>query len=331
MKKIILSFLYLMLSTSMAVASPATTMSISPSATDGTVITASDENTRNNAISTTYNAHDHNDIDQVGNTLSLGDATAGNKTIEANNADASKPFIRFDDTNNRWVTSNDGSTVNSIIVMTGSSVSAYYLPQSPANNDLLRFNSSAGSAGAWVSQAVGVAGQALTLSGSSLTWSGMNSQGDIEYHNGTSRVKLPVGTAGKFLRSNGLNNNPSWEYDGYMIGIFSKNSADGTSTQSVTGVGFKPRYCIFQCNQQSTGEYSLGWDDGGGSTALVTYSETGGTTFAATTGVSILANEGPSDDYDGKVLTFDSDGFTIQWTATGSQTGTLTNRYFCFR
>lgn len=121
---------------------PTTLMSITPSATDGSVIESSDENTRNSNISTPYNAHDHTDITQVGNTLSLGDGTAGNKTIEANNADGTKPFIRFDDTNDRWIISRDGSELTSIVVVTGSTGGKFIMPESPSNNNIMTYSSS---------------------------------------------------------------------------------------------------------------------------------------------------------------------------------------------
>ncbi len=106
MKKLL--FLPLLFICGLVYAVPDTTMSITPSASDGTVITASDENTRNNAVTTAYNAHSHTDISQVANTLNVGDAAAGNKTITAYNADASKPFLRYNDTSDNWIFSTDG-------------------------------------------------------------------------------------------------------------------------------------------------------------------------------------------------------------------------------
>src|SRR3990167_1509516 len=120
---------------------PSTTVSITPSAVDATTITASDENTRNSAISTWANNHDHNDIDQTANTLAIGDATAGNKTITANNADSNKPFVRYDDTNDRWILSRDGSTVETIVVLTGATASYFALPSSMTNNQIIKYNS----------------------------------------------------------------------------------------------------------------------------------------------------------------------------------------------
>lgn len=107
MKKL-LTILFVLLLTAKAYSSPNNSVSIVPVATDGATITASDENSRNNVVSAAYNAHDHNDIDQTANTLSVGDAAAGNKQISANNADTNKPFIRYDDTNNYWVFSENG-------------------------------------------------------------------------------------------------------------------------------------------------------------------------------------------------------------------------------
>lgn len=115
----ILILLLILFFPSLAYSAPSTTVSITPAAVDATTITASDENTRNSAISTWANAHDHNDIDQTANTVAVGDAAAGNKTLQANNADTNKPFIRYDDTNNYWVLSNDGLVSDKITVLTG--------------------------------------------------------------------------------------------------------------------------------------------------------------------------------------------------------------------
>lgn len=115
---------------------PSTTLSITPSAVDAAVIEASDVNTRHSAVTTWANAHDHVDITRVGNTLSLGDGTTGNKTIEANNSDGTKPFFRFNDTDNRWVVSGDGTNIETIVVMTGGTQGGYVLKTSTFSDDL---------------------------------------------------------------------------------------------------------------------------------------------------------------------------------------------------
>jgi hypothetical protein len=139
MKKILFILLILFIPI-YAYSAPTSSLSITPAAVDGNVIEAADENTRNNAISTWANAHDHEDISQVGNTLNIGDGSAGNKTIQFNNADTNKPFLRYDDTNDRVVVSPDGTNVQSILVMTGASPGAYIFPESPSDGKPLIYN-----------------------------------------------------------------------------------------------------------------------------------------------------------------------------------------------
>lgn len=60
--------------------------------------------------------------------------------------------------------------------------------------------------------AAGTKGQALTTGGSAANpvYAGMTTQGDIEYHNGTTRTALGTGTVGQVLQSGGASANPSW-------------------------------------------------------------------------------------------------------------------------
>ena len=58
-------------------AAPDVTMSITPSATAGATITATDENTRNAEIGSKYNSHTHTDISQTASTLNIGVASGG--------------------------------------------------------------------------------------------------------------------------------------------------------------------------------------------------------------------------------------------------------------
>lgn len=118
MKKYLLLFATLFLY-NIALGAPSNTMSISPVAVDGATITASDENARNNIIVSTYNAHTHTDISQVANTLNVGDALVGDKTINVYNADTNKPYLKYDDTNNYWIFSTDGVAPSIVLQGTG--------------------------------------------------------------------------------------------------------------------------------------------------------------------------------------------------------------------
>lgn len=285
---------------------PSTTLSVSPTATDGTTITASDENTRNSAITTTFNNHTHIDIDQVNNTLNVGDGTASNKTIQANtadvtkpylkyddtndqwisshnfavgdgtagnkliranNADGTKPFIEYDDTNDRWVVSRDGSEITSLVVTTGSTGSSFIMPQTPTFGDHLLYN--------------GVA------------W------------RGTSAL--------------------------YKSGNFSRDMTAASSSQSVTGVGFKPTFIIFiGAKSSSSTALSFGFDAGGANQTSIYGNGTAGN-FVDDPNASIRVDEGGGARQTADLSTFDSDGFTVSWTKTGSPSGTATVQYIAFR
>ncbi len=74
MRKFLLAILLLFLTTNLYSA-PTTSMSIIPIATDGAKIEAADENNRNSVVSSTYNAHTHEDITKLG-TVTTGVWTA---------------------------------------------------------------------------------------------------------------------------------------------------------------------------------------------------------------------------------------------------------------
>lgn len=76
------------------------------------------------------------------------------------------------------------------------------------------------------------AGMAITSAGAGVapTYAGMTTQGDIEYHNGTTRAALGAGTAGQVLVSGGTGANPAW---GSIVGV-SVNKTENTIYQADT-------------------------------------------------------------------------------------------------
>lgn len=121
MKRIFLAVAFLLMFSQILFADTSTstsTLSITPSATSGTTITASDENDRNSDVSTWANAHVHS----LSNTTNFGDGAAGDKTLCADAADTTDSCIRWDDTNNQWVINTFGlSSFNAILVSSGTS------------------------------------------------------------------------------------------------------------------------------------------------------------------------------------------------------------------
>ena len=98
-----------------------TTLSISPSATSGTTITAADENDRNNDVSTWTAAHDHD----LSNTTAFGDGAAGDKNLCADAADGTDACLRWNDTTNVWqIDQITQGTFNTVIVQSGTAAFA---------------------------------------------------------------------------------------------------------------------------------------------------------------------------------------------------------------
>lgn len=94
------------------------TLSITPSATAGTTITASDENQRGNTTSTWANTHTHS----LSNTTNWGDGTAGSKSLCADAADSTDRCLRWDDTNDVWVVDQvAAASFNTLLTSSGTS------------------------------------------------------------------------------------------------------------------------------------------------------------------------------------------------------------------
>ena len=112
MKRFIAGLLIGLFSQAVCFATPDRTMSISPTAVSGETIAASDENSRNNEVSTKFNEHTHNDITVLTsvNTFTIGDGAVGNKTYAVNTDQSSDPAHRYNTTSDLWTMSNDGST-----------------------------------------------------------------------------------------------------------------------------------------------------------------------------------------------------------------------------
>lgn len=109
MRKSALALLLLLPSFCWAV--PDRNMEITPIAVSGETISASDENSRNNEVSTKFNAHDHAAISSsTVNTFTIGDNAVGNKTYAVDTDQSSNPGFRYNTSIDLWTLSNDGST-----------------------------------------------------------------------------------------------------------------------------------------------------------------------------------------------------------------------------
>jgi hypothetical protein len=117
----------------------------------------------------------------------------------------------------------------------------------------------------------------------------------------------------------------------YKTQTFGRDTSTASGSQGVTGVGFTPKAVIFFAVQQGTSEVSIGFDDGVAPLDIYNNHGAAADTWGVDTSFSITALESGTAFYQGKVSSFDSDGFTIAWTKTGSPTGTLQVNYLALR
>lgn len=120
------------------------------------------------------------------------------------------------------------------------------------------------------------------------------------------------------------------------IGQFTRDLTTATGTQSITGLGFKPRQIyFFTCVLEATGRASFGFTNGSSNLCNFDAFVTSADTWQPSSARCIYNDQGAVNFYrgsiDGTNGTMDVDGFTISWVKDGSPTGTLTVSYFAIR
>jgi len=114
------------------------------------------------------------------------------------------------------------------------------------------------------------------------------------------------------------------------VGSFSRDMTTAAGSQAVTGVGFKPRSVIFYANRSNTSDMSMGFTSIINAAATnfdqgVVYDRnaTSSATYQNSVSYVSVIDQGSGNTHLGAIASMDSDGFTINWTKTGSPTGTL--------
>jgi len=115
------------------------------------------------------------------------------------------------------------------------------------------------------------------------------------------------------------------------ISSFTRDTSIGSGTQSITGLGFKPRAVIFISTINSTDFASWGFDTL--SLKREIHSSGDSDDFAGGGASSIRVTESAgSIDLRANITSIDSDGFTLTWTlVSGSPTGTLNISFIAFK
>ena len=152
--------------------------------------------------------------------------------------------------------------------------------------------------------APGTVGQALTTGGG-LSWAGMTTQGDIEYHSGAIRTRLPAGTSGYFLKTQGAGANPVWSALTAGSELFT-SSGTFTAPSGITTV-----YLTMCAGGGGGAGADTGSTRGGGGGAgecviSFPYTVVGGNNYTVTRGAGGAGGAAQGSGSDGNDTTFDT-------------------------
>jgi len=133
--------------------------------------------------------------------------------------------------------------------------------------------------------------------------------------------KLPVAAVGKALMRGAAEwepGDPTGGIANVKIGYFTRNAG---GSQSVTGVGFKPKAVIFFAVSEGVApsylEASWGFDDG--TVHHCTYNRGDAVSPLMLDTESVVAWDDDTSILVGHITSMDADGFTMAWTLTGAR------------
>jgi len=169
-----------------------------------------------------------------------------------------------------------------------------------------------------------------TVANNTVVWNSTYNSSYVPYQGATSNVNLSnynINAGNISINGNYLNSK--------KVGTFSRDISTASGTQAVTGVGFKPSAIIFIVNVDGSNGLSLGWDDGTDRNGVLNgdsvIEDNWYNAVSNSLNAAIFIQTGSGNRYDGKINSFDSDGFTIGWEKTGTTTGTAIIMYLAFR
>lgn len=120
----------------------------------------------------------------------------------------------------------------------------------------------------------------------------------------------------------------------FKHGTFTRDMSLASSTQTVTGIGFKPRFILFLAAQNTTSsQASMGVDTGGSARGALYHSHavSADTWAKSGTAYSIYAEQGGGNTYAGGVTAFRDGEFDVSWVRGGAASGTLAIDFIAFR
>lgn len=107
---------------------------------------------------------------------------------------------------------------------------------------------------------------------------------------------------------------------------FTRDISLASGDQAVTGVGFRPSKILF-IGAVGTMSNTVGIDDGTIAFAICG-ADSGAVLDWSTYSIYVRISSG--NQYEGKITSFDADGFTITWVKQGLPTGTANIKALCW-
>jgi hypothetical protein len=118
------------------------------------------------------------------------------------------------------------------------------------------------------------------------------------------------------------------------VGSFARTNTDAAGNVAYTGLGFKPSSIHFLSAHNGNVGGSVGWASGSGAAEnhnLSFNSDYVVDDLQASTAVCIRIFQTASNNTRATLVSFDSDGFTLNWLKTGSPTGSTNNEYIAYK
>jgi hypothetical protein len=153
---------------------------------------------------------------------------------------------------------------------------------------------------------------------------------------GTANFSVIAGAAAALLRVNDAGTGVIFSALSYASGSTSRDLSTANGAQSITGVGFTPKALLVSATNQSStiGSWSIGWASGTAPSANLSMLSLATPKTIAVQPNQLAVVAGTTDNSTNQSVlatTFDVDGFTLQWTKSGSPTGTSNLIWFAMR
>jgi hypothetical protein len=153
--------------------------------------------------------------------------------------------------------------------------------------------------------------------------------GDTWYESSGAFTRLAKGAANTKKYMNAAGTAPEWS-----AGVYSVRATKDISTTgdvSHTGVGFKPSSIICFSGTPVVAQQCVGFTTGVSNQYAQAFVPTSGVWQHYPSSFILLYLTSSSNNAVGVLKSFDTDGFTITWSKTGSPTGTADLYFLCFR